>query len=115
MPCFGCCHSLSLKKCIYTHHIYISRSLNLALQLTHRHRHTTILIIIIPPFLTSLLLSKLIPINIKCRTALLTLGLPFTCKVEFGEFETAAVERDEGGELSRGGGGVGYGSGGFGF
>lgn len=34
--------------------------------------------------------------------------------MEFGEFKTAAVERDEWGELTRGRRGVGYRSGGFG-
>lgn len=96
-------------------HIHNLRSLNLAVQLTHRHRHTGILIIIIPPFLPSLFLSKLIPIELKRCTALFSLGFPFTCEMEFREFKTAAVERDEWGELSRGRSGVGYGGGGFGF
>lgn len=106
-----CCHPPS--KCIYIH-IHKLRSLNLASQLTHRHRHTAIFIIIIPPFFSSLFLSKLIPIYFKCCAALFSLGFPFTCEMEFGEFKTPAIERDEWGELSRGRSGVGYGSGGFG-
>lgn len=105
--------AISPSKCIYIH-IHNLRSLNLASQLTHRHRHTAIFIVIIPPFFSSLFLSKLIPIYFKCCAALFSLGFPFTCEMEFGEFKTPAIERDEWGELSRGRRSVGYGSGRFG-
>ena len=62
--------------------------------LTYPHRLRLLLIIIVPPPLL-----PLIEVNIKLRTALLTLTPPPPPKMECGKLEPTAVKRDERCEL----------------
>lgn len=68
--------------------------LNLAPKLAHANRNPSRLIIVVPPILA------LIEVDLELGAPLLSLGGPHAAEVEFGDLETAAVEGDEGRELS---------------